>query len=260
MHHLPFLAQVHDLLQPRTYVEIGGRDDFAGIDPPAAEGEPSVDLALISRPKRFRHALQGVIDVEKHAGPGSVLIMDDVLPRPDRARASTALDDEADIWKIVPTLRAVRPDLLLILVRTVPTGMLLILGADPDNRQLETARDELLARHEHSGEPVPAEIVTRASAVYPAWLMGAPFWDVLGRHRNLTMAPAQGRAELLAAMQVWAGDILNDRQARAIHPTLSGRRSFAAKAGSTTSPNGSGLERGIRTLGLSLRRAPRERP
>ena len=264
MQYLDFLAQVHDLLKPRTYLEIGVRnghsmalsstrsigidpayeiaddvtigpdatlymetsdDFFAGEKPLAAFDEPLIDLAFIDGLHLYEFVLRDFMNVEKYAAPGSVIIFDDVLPR---ATVHAARDRETrtwtgDVWKIIPTLREVRPDLILLLVRTTPSGLLLVLGGDLTNTDLTTAYDRMLAEHVTSSQEPPAEIITRSTAVYPTWVVGAPFWEVLRSQRERSVTPAEGRAELLASLQEWASTTLNDKQAKAIHPSLTGK-------------------------------------
>lgn len=264
VHYLPFLTQVHDLLKPRTYLEIGVRrghtlalatgqgigvdpapqvaDDvtlapgvrlvplssdgfFAAGDPLGALDPPVVDLALLDGRHHHESLLRDFVNVERHTGPGSVVVIDDVLPRTaeQAGREPGPKHWTGDVWRIVPSLRRARPDLILILVRTTPTGLLLVLGADRTDATLAAAYDDLTAQAASPAAEPTAEILSRSSAVYPAWVIGAPFWEVLRRQRELGTAPEQGRAELLAALQEWASSTLNDRQARAIHPSLTGR-------------------------------------
>jgi hypothetical protein len=277
--YLDFIAQVHEHLKPRSYLEIGvhrGRslvlasaptigvdpayriadeftlgpnvtlhrttsDEFFADENPLADfAEPVADLAFISRLHRYESVLQDFISIERHTGPGSVVIIDDVLPRTveEAAREKVPGTWAGDTWKIVPSLREVRPDLILILVRATPTGVLLVLGGDLTNTDLVAAREHLLAQHQEDQEP-PAEFVTRSTAVYPTWVVGAAFWEVLRSQRERGVTPAEGRTELLAALQSWASTKLNDKQAKAIHPSLIGKprpAKPAAKKGSGTRP------------------------
>ncbi len=268
MQYLDFLAQVHDLLKPRTYLEIGVRnghsmalsstrsigidpayeiaddvtigpdatlymetsdDFFAGVAPLAAFEQPEIDLAFIDGLHLYEFVLRDFMNVEKYAAPGSVIIFDDVLPR---ASVHAARDRETrtwtgDVWKIIPTLREVRPDLILLLVRTTPTGLLLVLGGDLKNTDLTEAYDRMLATHVESSQEPPAEIITRSTAVYPTTVVNAPFWEVLRSQRERAIPIAEGRAELLASLQTWTSTTLNDKQAKAIHPSLTGKPSPA---------------------------------
>jgi predicted O-methyltransferase YrrM len=277
--YLDFLAQVHGLVKPRTYLEIGVRhghsmalsstrsigidpayeiadevtigpdatlyrqtsdDFFAGENPLAVFDQPEIDLAFIDGLHLYEFVLRDFMNVEKYAAPGSVIIFDDVLPR---ATVHAARDRETrtwtgDVWKIIPTLREIRPDLILLLVRTTPTGLLLVLGGDRTNADLAAGYEKLLAEHVDSSQEPPAEIITRSTAVYPTWVIGAPFWEVLRSQRERGVTPAEGRAELLASLQAWATTTLNDKQAKAIHPSLTGKPRAAKPAAKKASPAG----------------------
>jgi hypothetical protein len=112
------LKNLHRLLQPRTYLEIGVRkgksltlsrtrtiaiDPFFEIDrevlcdlhlvrttsdeffarrhPLAHFDEPTIDLAFIDGMHLAEYAFRDVINVERYCHPGSVIVIDDMLPR-----------------------------------------------------------------------------------------------------------------------------------------------------------------------------------
>ena len=112
------LKHLHDLLQPRTYLEVGvlkgaslalsrartiAVDPFFAVDceilcdlhlvrttsdeffarrhPLAHFDEPTVDLAFIDGMHLAEYALRDVINVERYCHAGSVIVIDDMLPR-----------------------------------------------------------------------------------------------------------------------------------------------------------------------------------
>jgi predicted O-methyltransferase YrrM len=268
--YIDFLAQVHGLLKPRTYFEIGVRnghsmalsssrsigvdpayaiaddvkiapevtlyeqtsdDFFAAEKPLSAFDEPAIDLAFIDGLHLYEFVLRDFMNVEKYTAPGSLVIFDDVLPRAVQhaARERETVTWTGDVWKIIPTLREVRPDLILLLVRTSPTGLLLVMGGDLTNGDLAKAYDRLLAEHVDSDEVPPAEFIDRTTAVYPTWVLAAPFWEVLRDQRERGVTAAQGRAELLASLQEWTSTKLTAAQAQAIHPSLTGKPELVPK-------------------------------
>lgn len=168
-----FMTRVHHLLAPRFYLEIGveygnslalAQCDAVGIDPapqlqhPVAPhhrvsvmtsddfflhsdetaGLPTVDLAYLDGMHLAEYLLKDFMYVERRCGPCSVVIIDDIFPahplQAERTRQSRFWT--GDVWKMIPVLRGARPDLLLLPVDTYPTGTLLVLGLDPDNRAL----------------------------------------------------------------------------------------------------------------------------
>jgi hypothetical protein len=264
VHYLDFLAEVHDLLKPRTYLEIGVRggdslalssassigidpayeiaegialgsevmlyrqtsDDFFAADQPLARFPvPVIDLAFIDGMHLSEYALRDFANVERHIAPGGVIVFDDMLPRVGihATRERKTRTWTGDVWKIIPTLRELRPDLILLLVRTSPTGLLLVLEGDPHSTELSAAYDRLHEEYINSGAKPPTEFIERTTAVYPTWVAAAPFWAVLREQRERGIGPAEGRSELLAVLQEWTSTTLNDTQAKAIHPSLTGK-------------------------------------
>lgn len=182
------LATIHQLLQPRTYVEIGvaqgaslalvgpgtaaiGVDPdprlevdlpanvrvfdqtsdafFAEVDVRAQLGGLPVDLAFVDGLHHFEVALRDLANLERLAGPRSVLLLHDCYPI-DRASARRTNDTflwAGDVWKLVLLLRRHRPDLRLVTLDAWPTGLGVITGLNPDDRVLHDRYDDLVAEH-----------------------------------------------------------------------------------------------------------------
>ena len=176
--YLVWLSRFHAMRKPRVYLEIGvdaGRTlslarpptRVIGVDPLArgdrrfeaatilfplesdvffdsgeagrSLGEATVDLAFVDGLHLFEQALRDFIHLERHAGPGTVVLFHDCLPlTPETStrRRRTGFWT-GDVWKIAPILQAVRPDLSVRLVPTWPTGLLVVSGLDPHSRVLE---------------------------------------------------------------------------------------------------------------------------
>lgn len=120
VYYIDFLAQLHERLSPRTYLEIGVRHGHSlaqcrtrgiGIDPafeinqalPGAVslvratsddyfaglqaagerpfGDQVIDLAFIDGMHLFEFALRDFVNVERYMGPASVIVFDDMFPR-----------------------------------------------------------------------------------------------------------------------------------------------------------------------------------
>ena len=131
MFYLDFLSRLHELLQPRTYLEIGvsrgaslsiSRCRSIGVDPAFSVdhellapvslvratsedffgrldrsgvrpfGATPVDLAFIDGLHHFEFALDDFINVERFSAPTSVIVFDDIFPR-DVAEAARAIRD-----------------------------------------------------------------------------------------------------------------------------------------------------------------------
>lgn len=214
------LAGLHERLQPRTYLEIGVRNGLSlslsratsiGIDPffavdteircdvhlvratsdeffarrhPLAHfPDPVIDLAFIDGMHLAEYALRDLINVERFTHPGSVVVLDDVLPRNTKEAArgrESAGAWAGDVYKVVDTVRSHRPDLVLLEVDTRPTGTAVLLCTDPGNRALPAAYDDLVEAYVvPDPQEVPDEILTRKRAVDPEALLAAPVWAEL---------------------------------------------------------------------------------
>lgn len=224
MHYLDFLRGIHKALQPPTYLEVGirGGDSLAlsrtrsvGIDPAfQIKSELSCDVSLfrttsdeyfartdVLRPlgnqriaysfidgmHLFEYALRDFINVEKHSDWSTAIVFDDMLPRSndEAARDRHTRAWAGDVYKIIPVLQRYRPDLILLRVDTEPTGLLLVLGCDPNSTVLSDKYDEIIAEFvTPDPQVVPTDILTRAGALPPTELLKAPFWRVLRQERS----------------------------------------------------------------------------
>jgi len=113
-------------------------DFFAGVPADSGLTPDGFDLAFIDGDHRFETVLDDFIAIERHAAPGTVVLLHDTLP----LTAATAARERrtgfytGDGWKIVPCLRSLRPDLQIITIPTAPTGLTVITGLDPQNTVL----------------------------------------------------------------------------------------------------------------------------
>ena len=265
MKYLEFLSRVHELLQPRSYLEIGVRngdsialskaksigvdpaykiseeiqlgpnvtlreatsdDFFAEPDPLAPFDEPTVDLAFIDGLHLYEYVLRDFMNTEKYAAPGSVIIFDDILPRKtvEAARDRETRAWTGDVWKIIPTLTRLRPDLVCLQVGTQPTGLLVVLGADPTSTVLNASYDDLLKQYVDSDEDPPAEILQRTAAIPPQKILVAPFWTLLRQQRERGLTREEGLPELMDTLRTWAASDLTPTQAAAANPQLAHKK------------------------------------
>ena len=160
-----FLAALHDLLKPKTYLEVGVQHGWSldlaseadlaiGIDPNplvATKGNQvicsvtsnefferfpfmipttGIDMAFIDGMHLFEYALRDFINIDRYTHSKSMVVFDDVLPRNqhEAAREQCPGDWTGDVWKVFYVLRRYRTDLDLTLVNTQPTGILMVTG------------------------------------------------------------------------------------------------------------------------------------
>lgn len=116
--------------------------------PPADSrlGESGFDLAFIDGDHRFEAVLDDFIGAEAWAAPSALIVLHDTLP----LNALTAAPQRCsgfysgDGWKIVPCLRALRPELRMVTLPVAPTGITLITGLDPTSQRLRQRRGDIL--------------------------------------------------------------------------------------------------------------------
>jgi hypothetical protein len=89
------------------------------------------------------------------------------------------------VYKVATILRQRRPDLAVIPVNTRPTGVVVVVGLDPDSTVLLDSYPELRPDLE-SPDPqrVPADVFDRTGAVDPVELLASPLWSRLRELRG----------------------------------------------------------------------------
>ncbi|MDQ4052777.1 MAG: class I SAM-dependent methyltransferase [Actinomycetota bacterium] len=218
------LAGLHELLAPRTYLEIGvnrgvsmglSRTRSIGVDPAfkidheircdvhlvrrssdeffASQdafdhfGAPVADLTFIDGMHLAEYALRDFINVERLSHPASVVVVDDVLPRTsDQAKRRRDPGPwTGDVYKVLETLRQLRRDLVILEMDTLPTGTVVVLNLDPASRVLADAYDDLVESYVSlDPQDVPEAILRRSRALDPEVLLDAPIWQELRRLRD----------------------------------------------------------------------------
>jgi len=215
------LAGLHERLRPRTYLELGvstgssmtlSRARSIGVDPAFTikrevqcdlqlvrsssdeffarqdalehfDGIP-LDLAFVDGMHLAEYALRDLVNVARHAHPGTVLVLDDMLPRNhdeasrDRRRGHGAW--AGDVFKIAEVLRSTCPQLVVIDVDTAPTGVVVVLGLAEVWPVLLTAYDRVLTSLlSPDPQEVPARVLDRSDAHDPGSLLASGLWEEL---------------------------------------------------------------------------------
>ena len=218
------LRGLHEVSSPRTYLEIGvnegasltlSRSKSVAVDPEfrvrhslhcdldlvkaksdeyftrpdclAHLGGLPVDLAFIDGMHLSEFAVRDFINVERHLAPTGVAVFDDVLPRnaleASRVRLTGAW--AGDVYKAVEVIARRRPDLVVILINTWPTGTAIVVGADPTSELLPQAySSEVEYLEALDPQEPPAEYMSRTAAVDPAVLLESEAWPLLVASRE----------------------------------------------------------------------------
>lgn len=213
------LRRLHEVLTPRTYLEIGvnegasltlSRAKSIGVDPdfrvrhplrcdldlvkaksdefftrPDAlahfDGVP-VDLAFIDGMHLSEFAVRDFINVERHLAPAGVTVIDDILPRNalEAARVRRTGAWAGDVYKAVQIIARNRPDLLVVLINTWPTGTAIMVGGDPSSDVLQKAYpSEVPYLEAQDPQSPPRAYMSRSAAVDPADLLASEAWPLL---------------------------------------------------------------------------------
>lgn len=218
------LRQLHAKIAPRTYLEIGvsngqslslstarsvgidpefqvthalhcdldlvrAKSDafFARADPLAhLEGQP-VDFGFIDGMHLSEFALRDFMNLERHMDRAGIVVFDDVLPRNplEAARNRLTAGWAGDVYKAIEVLVRHRPDLLVLLINTHPTGTAIVVGADPDSPVLGDVYDsELPYLEADDPQSPPEDFMTRSAAVDPKDVLDSEAWELLARARQ----------------------------------------------------------------------------
>jgi Methyltransferase domain len=213
------LRGLHECLAPRTYLEIGvnegasltlSRAKSIGVDPefivrhplrcdldlvkaksdefftrPDAlahfDGVP-VDLAFIDGMHLSEFAVRDFINVERHLAPAGVTVFDDILPRNalEAARIRRTGAWAGDVYKAVQVIARNRPDLVVVLINTWPTGTAIVVGGDASSDLLQEAySSEVPYLEARDPQSPPQEYMSRSAAVDPADLLASEAWPLL---------------------------------------------------------------------------------
>lgn len=206
MWYKTFLPKLHEIIAPKRYVEIGIRHGYSlslspdakkiAIDPQYAQDDmqfevmnvsfnkmtsddffaknslpQSFDLAYIDGLHLFEYALRDYINLEKYATPGSVIIVDDVIPRSseEAERTPTGGPWVGDVWKVIKCFEKHRPDLVesMYLTGSEPTGCLVVTAPDANNTALSDHYDAILAEFLAEDYPAMPDEAFRAMIVKP---------------------------------------------------------------------------------------------
>lgn len=164
-------------------------------------GDPTVDLAFIDGLHLFEFALRDFMNTERHARWSSIIVLDDVLPRSvdEAARDRHTAMWAGDVYKVGIVLRQHRPDLVVLPMNTQPTGVLVVLGADPYSTVLHDRYDRLLAEWvTPDPQHPPADVLERRNVIDPEAFLASPIIPLLRKHRNSGRRRGRGYEELHA--------------------------------------------------------------
>jgi len=244
MYYLNFLTQVHERLQPRNYLEVGIRNGgslalsrcrsvaidpaysitaelnapvslfrtssdeyFSREDPLLPTGGQPFDLAFIDGLHLFEFALRDLINAERHASSRSMIIFDDVLPRTidEAARVRHTTAWTGDVYSILGVIAKYRPELSVITIGTLPTGLLMITGLDPSSTVLSDHYTEILEEFRHPDpQPVPQYVLDRLTIASPEKVLDSGLLELLAE-ADPSITPDELRPRLTSLIESTLG-------------------------------------------------------
>jgi predicted O-methyltransferase YrrM len=200
-----FLEQLHELIKPRGYLEIGvqhggslalAKCEALGIDPaplvlPGTTGPHArvqvaesdfffrhidnfrhmvprdIDLAFIDGMHLVEYAFRDFMNVERLSHSKTVIVFDDVLPysRAIAGRAQPVGDWTGDVWRIMSVFNLYRKDLRVLQVDTFPTGSLVVFHVDPSSTVLRDNQAHIEALIRAQSPEPPDWVLNRTEAV-----------------------------------------------------------------------------------------------
>lgn len=194
------LAEIHRVIKPTTYLEIGIQYGTSlnlskapitiGVDPMPlcptrndrqvyavtsdeyfqyyVEPRTQVDLGFIDGSHRFEDALRDFINIERYSHVDTVVVFDDMLPRAQEWASRYMVPGHwtGDVWKIHPILKKHRPDLAITLLDTEPSGVMVVSGLNPQNTTLAQLYPTILEEWVEV-ETVPEDVLSRDKAYSP---------------------------------------------------------------------------------------------
>jgi ketosteroid isomerase-like protein len=124
-------------------------DFFRDYDLREELGGLPLDMAFIDGMHLFEFALRDFMNLERFCTPNSVIMLHDCYPR-ERSHAERDRQTVAwcgDVWKVIPCLRDLRPELNVAAIDVRPEGMGIITGLDPESTVLWDSYDEIEAKY-----------------------------------------------------------------------------------------------------------------
>jgi cephalosporin hydroxylase len=136
-------------LRAETHIFPETSDDFFARQGPAdILGNKPLGLGFIDGLHLYEQALRDFINLEAYCGPKSVILFHDTVPldEPTQRRSCETTFHTGDVWKIVPCLKELRPDLDIFTIATPWTGLTVVTGLDPSSRVLKEGYDNAVAK------------------------------------------------------------------------------------------------------------------
>lgn len=130
-----------------TLISMTSNNFFKSVNLISLFGTSTFDMAFIDGLHVFEQALMDFIHLENISKKDSVIFIHDCLPvNPivaERVRQTGFW--VGDVWRVIPCLKAVRPDLEIVTFPASPSGLAIVTGLDSSSRLLSQQFDAIVA-------------------------------------------------------------------------------------------------------------------
>lgn len=122
-------------------------------------GHSTIDVAFLDGLHLFEQTLKDFINIERFAGPDSMILIHDCLPVNGHVatRERSTAFWLGDVWKIIPCLKTIRPDLDIVTLPVKPSGLAVIRNLDPSSRVLERQFNNIVEHFNNLSLPISWE-------------------------------------------------------------------------------------------------------
>src|SRR5262245_20991235 len=139
-------------------------DFFKRYDPVRLLGR-RLDVAFLDGMHLYEFLLRDLINTDKYCQRGSVIALHDCITptfeMTSRECRGATLNRKylnywtGDVWKIIPILKAYRPDMEVQYVDCPPTGLVILTRLDPSSNVLAANYDTIVSEFRERGDDLP---------------------------------------------------------------------------------------------------------
>lgn len=143
-------------VKPSCYLFQQTSDDFFAQNNPTQIFNRTIDVAFLDGMHYYEFLLRDFMNTEKHCEPDSLIILHDCLPptyeMTNREFKAAQLNPKyvnywaGDVWKVLPILQELRPDLKIAYFDCPPTGLAFITNLNPKSTVLWDRYDEVVEK------------------------------------------------------------------------------------------------------------------
>jgi len=143
---------------PQLY-KVTSDDFFNSNDVPKEMGQDTFDMAFIDGLHVFEQVLRDFVNLEKYARNDSVIFIHDCLPVNSLVaeRERQSMFWTGDVWKVIPCLRELRPDLEITTFTALPSGLAMVRNLNPGSTTLSRHFDSIVSHYIDMPLPVSKE-------------------------------------------------------------------------------------------------------